>query len=131
MSIELPGLQSLWGQIEDDLGFNDHNMRRDRPYNGQPHTDTGQRGATEVRGVTFRDLRDCFIRAIFLSAHHIKPAQYEEACKGENAVLCENDLYGWDWNQLDPMAVFQNFSCEVERIMGIFPNVPALKSEGA
>lgn len=46
-------------------------------------------------------------------------------------MLCENDLYGWDWNQLDPMAVFQNFSCEVERIMGIFPNVPALKSEGA
>lgn len=122
-------LQSLWGQIEDDLGYNDHNMRRDRPYSGQPHTDTGQRGATEIRGVTFRDLRDCFIRAVFLSAHHVKPAQYEEACKGENAVLCENDLYGWDLNQLDPIAVAQNLSCEVERAMGIYPNVPGLKSK--
>jgi len=129
MSVERPILQSIWGQIEDDLGFNDHNMRRDRPYNGQPHTVTGQRGATEVKGVTFRDLRDCFIRAVFRSAHPIKPAQYEEACKGESAVLCENDLYGWDLNQLDLIAVFQNFSCEVERIMGIFPNVPALKSK--
>lgn len=130
-------LQSLWGQIEDELGFNEHSMRRDRPYNGRPHTYTGERGKTEIKGVTFRDLRDCFIRAILLSTgaetisgKDMRPL-YEEACKGENAVLCENDLYGWDWNQLDPMAVFQNFSCEVERIMGIFPNVPALKSEGA
>lgn len=115
--------QSLWGQIEDALGWNDHNMRRDRPYNGQPHTDTGKRGATEVCGVTFRDLRDCYTRAFFLSASHVKPAHYEEACKGEHATLCENDLYGWDLNQLDPIAVFQNFSCEVERIMGIYPNV--------
>lgn len=130
-------LQSLWGQIEDDLGFNDHNMRRDRPYNGQPHTDTGERGKTEIKGITFRDLRDCFIRAILLSTgaetisgKDMRPL-YEEACKGEDAVLCENDLYGWDLNQLDPIAVAQNLSCEVERIMGIFPNVPGLKSEGA
>jgi hypothetical protein len=52
----------VWDQIEHDLGFNEHNMRRDRPYNGQPHTDTGVRGMTEIRGVTFRDMRDCFIR---------------------------------------------------------------------
>lgn len=137
MSVERPSLQSMWGQIEDDLGFNDHNMRRDRPYNGQPHTDTGERGKTEIKGITFRDLRDCFIRAILLSTgaetisgKDMRPL-YEEACKGEDAVLCENDLYGWDLNQLDPMAVFQNFSCEVERIMGIFPNVPGLKSAGA
>jgi len=124
--MEANPLQSLWGQIEGELGFNDHNMRRDRPYNGQPHTNTGERGRTEVKGVTFRDLRDCFIRAFFLSSSHVNPVTYEEACKGENAVLCENDLYGWDLNQLDPVAVFQNFSCEVERLMGIYPNVPQL-----
>lgn len=130
-------LQSLWGQIEDELGFNEHNMRRDRPYNGRPHTYTGERGKTEIKGITFRDLRDCFIRAILLSTgaetisgKDMRPL-YEEACKGEDAVLCENDLYGWDLNQLDPIAVAQNLSCEVERIMGIFPNVPGLKSEGA
>lgn len=119
-------------QIEHDLGFNDHSMRRDRPYCGQPHTASGERGRTEIKGVTFRDLRDCFIRAVMLSTgaevigdKNMRP-YYEEATKGENAALCENDLYGFDLNKLDPMAIFQNLSCEVERVMGIYPNVPAL-----
>lgn len=112
----------LWDIIEHELGFRDHNMRRDRPYNGQPQTNTGERGRTEVKGITFRDLRDCYIRAWFLASHHLHPHMYEEATKGENAVLCENDLYGWDLNQCDPIAVFQNFSCEVEKLMGIYPN---------
>ena len=121
--------QSLWGQIEDDLGFNDHNMRRDRPYTGQPHTDTGIRGSTTIKDVTFRDLRDCYIRGMLLASHDISPAGlYDEACKGEHATLCENDLYGWDLNKLDPCAVFQNISCEVEKLMGIYPNVPRLES---
>lgn len=117
----------VWDQIEHDLGFNEHNMRRDRPYNGQPHTSTGERGAMEISGVTFRDLRDCFIRAVLLSSHGISPAGlYDEATKGEAATLCENDLYGWDLNRLDPMAVAQNLACEVEKLMGIYPNVPTL-----
>ena len=122
----------LWDQIEHDLGFNDHNMRRDRPYNGQPHTITGERGSAEIKGITFRDLRDCFIRAVLLStgAEVIggkdMRSLYEEACKGEGAVLCENDLYGFDLDRLDPMAIAQNLGLEVEKIMGIYPNVPPL-----
>jgi hypothetical protein len=125
----------LWDQVEHDLGFNDHNMRRDRPYNGQPHTCTGTRGATEIRGITFRDLRDCFIRA-YIRSHpyyvegtiaQVQPnaALSDEADKGENAALCENDVYKLQ-GDIDPIAVVQNLCCEVERIMGIFPNVPAL-----
>lgn len=133
-----PEFARLCDQIEHDLGHRDVNMRRDRPYNGQPHTDTGQRGATEVKGVTFRDLRDCYIRAILLSTGGqfwngdpaLKPRMtvlYEEASKGENAALCSNDVYGFDLDRLDPIAIFQNFSCEVEKLMGIFPNVDLLK----
>jgi hypothetical protein len=119
----------LWDKIEHDLGFNEHNMRRDRPYNGQPHTDTGQRGATEVRGVSFRDLRDCYIRAWCLAMGASDDANmpyYNEAQKGEDAVLCENDVYGLK-GTYDRMAVFQNFSCEIEKLMGIYPNVPKLE----
>jgi hypothetical protein len=129
--------EHLFDQIGHDLGWHDHNMRRDRPYNGQPHTGTGMRGATEVKGITFRDLRDCFIRAVLLSTggyrdHDPKvrarmEALYDEAKKGENAALCENDLYGFNLDRLDPMAICQNLSCEVERLMGIYPNVPELK----
>ncbi len=123
-------MSSFWHQIENDLGFNDVDMRRDRPYTGQPQTDTGERGKTEVRGVTFRDLRDCYIRAFFLASSHINSEKYEEACQGEFAHLCENDLYGWDLNEIDPMAVFQNFSCEIEQLMGIYPNVPLETDNG-
>ena len=81
----------------------------------------------ERRGITFRDLRDCYVRAVLLSAHHLVPALYEEATKGPDAVLCENDLYGFDLDELDPIAIVQNMCCEIEKIMGIFPNVPRSK----
>ena len=126
----------LWDQIGHDLGWHDHSMRRDRPYNGQSHTDTGIRGAMELKGVTFRDLRDCYIRAWILAHDHYKDGTIEtlqpnaalrdEAYKGEGAALCESDVYSVT-GSLDPMAVFLNFSCEVERIMGIYPNVPKLE----
>lgn len=35
-------------------------LDRDRPYLGQPHTFTGERGKQEVFGVTMRDIRDIF-----------------------------------------------------------------------
>jgi hypothetical protein len=104
-------------------------MRRDRPYDGQPWTDEGERGRTEVRGITFRDLRDCFIRAVLLSASDVVPKRYEEAQLGERAILSGNDLFGFDLDKLDPLAIGQNLCCEVERIMGIFPNVPTLSYE--
>jgi hypothetical protein len=128
--------EKLFAQISHDLGWNEHNMRRDRPYNGQVHTATGARGATEIRGVTFRDLRDCFVRAVLLSTGgevidgvNMRP-RYEEACKGQDAVLCENDLYGFNLDKLDVMAISQNLSCEIERAMGIYPNVPGLTYDG-
>lgn len=79
--------------VIDALGSN-HNMRRDRPYSGQPHTSEGVRGATEIRGITFRDLRDCYIRAMCLSMGIENPAQYAEAQKGEAALKMIRDNYG-------------------------------------
>lgn len=128
-------IEQLFDQIGHELGWHDHNMRRGRPYNGQPHTCMGARGATEIRGLTFRDLRDCFVRAVLLSTGaevidgvDMRPL-YEEAQKGENATLCENDLYGFNLDKLDPMAIVQNLCCEVEKAMGIYPNVHNLTSE--
>lgn len=115
-----------WDQIEDDLGFNDHNMRRSRPYDGQVHTSKGVRGATEIKGITFRDLRDCYIRAVCLAkgANDEKNMPYYlEALKGEGATLCENDLYKLI-GSADGMAICQNLCCEIEKLMGIFPNAP-------
>ncbi len=102
-------------------------MRRDRPYDGQPHTDNGVRGSQEVCGVTMRDLSDCIVRAFFQCSSHVNMEKYEESNKGEDANLCRNDLYGWNLDEIDPVAMIQCFGCEVEKIMGIFPNVSMLE----
>lgn len=118
-----------------DSDGNGRNMKRDRPYSGQSHTGLGERGKTEIKGITFRDLRDCYVRAVLLSTggNHYEgtPEQkaqlrhlYTEATKGEHAQISESDLYGFDFDKLDPVAISQNLGCEVERIMGIYPNIP-------
>lgn len=112
----------LWDKISDDMGWNDASMFRCRPYLGQDHTNTGVRGKTEINGVTFRDLRDAYIRAYCLSCGIENPAFYEEAQKGEKASLSENDIYNLK-GSVDPIAVLQNLSCEIEKLMGIYPNI--------
>jgi hypothetical protein len=107
-------------------------MDRNRPYTGQPWTGTGERGKTEIKGITFRDLRDAFIRA-FIISHPVYqrgtmiPLQpnYDlslEAQAGTEAKLNGNDLFRLV-DDCDPIAVAQNLSCEIEKLMGIFPNI--------
>lgn len=86
-------------------------MDRDRPYSGQPHTDHGTRGANLVQGLTFRDVRDCFIRACFDAS-------------GLQADEWPGSVH--DLPDLDLVAVQQNMSCWIEKYMGIYPNVPRL-----
>lgn len=133
--MEPNNFDKMWDEIGHDLGWHDHNMQRDRPYNGQPHTDTGTRGRQEISGVTMRDIRDCFFRAYIKSHNYyvngsIQPIQpnstlIDEANKGVNGVISENDLYTLIGG-FDPVAVSQNLTCEIEKIMGIYPNVPEL-----
>lgn len=111
-------------------------MNRNRPYTGQPHTDLGHRGSQEVKGLTMRDIRDCFIRAFISSHQYYKDGTLDrlipnadiidEAKKGEKAQLNGNDLYELV-GDIDPIAVAQNLCCEIEMMMGIFPNVPELQ----
>ncbi len=86
---------------------------RTRPYDGQAWTSEGTRGKEEIKGITFRDLKDCFIRACFDSAI-VEPGE------------CPETIYDLDWEKIDPLAVEQNMSCWVEKYMGIFPNCKKL-----
>lgn len=86
-------------------------MDPSRPYDGQPHTDHGTRGRQEVHGITMRDVRDAFIRACY-----------------ESSGLPIEEWPGsvHDLTDLDLVAVGQNLSCNIEKAMGIYPNVPRL-----
>lgn len=134
----------MHSMIKTIADFLDHeggeiNMRRDRPYSGQPHTDNGVRGSQEVSGVTMRDIKDAFIRAYIISHpcyenDSIIPIEpnhtlIEECRKGPNACICENDVYALK-GDIDPIAVSQNLTCEIERLMGIFPNLPDYTKTG-
>jgi hypothetical protein len=50
-------------------GSSDYRNDRERPYNGQSWTDEGERGKTEIKGLTLRDVRDCLIKAMLGITH--------------------------------------------------------------
>jgi len=112
--------QSLQEMFDDCMGSSAYSNDRNRPYDGKPHTDYGLRGKTEIKGITFRDLRDSFIKGCFLAS----PNLHDRVTDGN---WLPDDVYKIDWAEVDPIAVAQNMSVEVEKLMGIYPNVPKLK----
>ncbi len=103
-------------------GLTDESTDADRPFTGQPQTDFGVRGKTEVRGIRFRDLSDCAARAFV----HACP-ECDLHGRAEDGTLNYNDLFDLNLADMDPLALIQNLCCEVEKMMGIYPNVPRLE----
>ena len=107
------------GDIISDLS--DHTTDKARPFTGQSHTDQGERGKTEVRGIRFRDLADCAVRAFVDSCPE---AGDEMRNRRDDGTLNYNDLFTLDIEEMDPVAFIQNLTCQVEKTMAIFPNLP-------
>lgn len=108
-------------EIIKDMG--DHTTHRDRPFTGQPHTDQGERGKTEVKGIRFRDLADCAARAFVDSCGIIGVKGQLLRQRVEDGTFNYNDLYDLPIEEIDPVAFIQNLCCRVEKEMGIFPNI--------
>jgi hypothetical protein len=117
----------------DEILFNltDHTTDINRPFTGQPHTDQGERGKTEVRGLRFRDLADCIAKAWIDAAGHTVEGKIEKELRdrAEDGTLNYNDLYRLQCGNIDPVALIQCVCVRVEKIMGIYPNVPPLTYE--
>lgn len=121
---EINNLKRELDLAQEKLGLFNHVMSRSRPYNGQPWTNQGIRGAQEIKGITFRDLTDAFFRAYILSTDHtsnVNRSMITEAEKGTEAVLSPSDLFEVE-GTIDIIAVSQNLCCEIEKLMGIYPN---------
>lgn len=91
---------------------------KDRPYLGQSHTIHGDRGRTEVHGLTMRDISDCALKALVCCS------PYYSTHELENDTFCREDIYNVELNDMDPIAFTQNLACEIEKRMKIFPNLP-------
>jgi hypothetical protein len=72
-----------------------------RPYNGQSWTDDGERGKHFVGGLTMRDVKDCLLIAA-------------EELTGEKDPSLEG---------MDLIVLASAMTCEIEKRMGIFPNI--------
>jgi hypothetical protein len=138
---------SLWSTQSNS----DYSNDRDRPYNGQSWTYDGDRGKHQVSGLTMRDIKDCLIKAMLLasasdkylqadtfikcwdySTEPAKPTQFlldrqNEPdfvhTKVELGTWRPQDVYNIDWSKIDPIAICQNLTVEIEKMMGIFPNI--------
>lgn len=111
------------------MGMSDHTTDPARPFTGQPHTDNGKRGQAEVRGIRFRDLADCVVKAWVDAAAHTVPdesKQDELRRRADDGTLNYNDLYALECGDIDPLALVRNVGCRVEMAMGIYPNVSPL-----
>lgn len=73
---------------------------RGRPYDGQPWTSHGDRGNHQVTGLTMRDVGDCIARGAVLAG-------------------LVDETPG-----IDRDAVIQAALVEIEKMMGIYPNLP-------
>ncbi|MEK0326223.1 MAG: hypothetical protein QQN63_11025, partial [Nitrosopumilus sp.] len=47
----------------------------------------------------------------------------------DDGTLNYNDLFTFDMEDMDPLAYIQNLCCQVEKTMGIYPNVPTVDLE--
>lgn len=135
----------------------DYRNDRERPYNGQAHTDEGERGKQMVSGLSMRDLKDCLVKAMLVSSvseDYLKediftkcwdfstdpptPTQFLLDHQDESEFISTKVQLGtWrtqdvckiDLENINLMAVCQNFTCEVEKMMGIFPNLQKIENK--
>ncbi len=109
--------QMLKWAFSDLQGSSALSLEQDRPYDGQPHTDQGERGKAFVSGLTMRDVADCIVLG-FLDAAGIK-----------RECPIHDDLYTIELDDIDPGAVIKNAMCHIEKMMGIYPNVPEMTTD--
>lgn len=97
--------------------------QRDRPYDGQSQTDQGERGKQEVHGVTMRDVHDAFVIGAF------QAGGFAFDFTEDYSRIYHGTIHDLPWDQMDPLAVIQNAMCELEKRMGIYPNLPRYRSK--
>jgi len=131
---EIPTVDASDANFKDNFAFacwsthssSDISNKRDRAYDGQEWTVHGERGKQLISGLTMRDVQDCFLRACLLCCAGIQDELYDRVKK---ETWREQDVYKIDFAQIDPIVVAQTMGCEIEKMMGIFPNVSELSCE--
>jgi hypothetical protein len=111
-------LEALWQ-------FGNDGLNGERPFRGQPHTFEGRRGATELAHLRVRDVHDCIALAL-LRLYGRSDAFIDGGGATWNDVDDAAGEAARPFESMDMMAFAQAVCCELERRMGIYPNVSPL-----
>jgi len=98
-------------------------MSRRRPHTGEKGRYGLPRSSVTVSGLNVRDIQDALIRAACACGHD--PDMVESAKEGENAALHRNSLFLL--YDLDMAAVHDALGDELEKLMGIYPNLQGVE----
>jgi hypothetical protein len=94
--------------------------------NSQPHTIQGERGQQMV---SLKDIQiaECFLRGMLDAAtYYGEDNNYAPTEKLNYADLVDL-IYKVRWMEnFDPVAIVQSACCHMEKVMGIYPNIPPL-----
>lgn len=125
--------------LEDIInGFTAHNCDKNRPYLEQQP----RRAMMEIKGLTRRDISDCMalgileckegddIPRVYVSEKGNLFKDFDSLEKAGEGLsdsyvdperVTYNDLYGWNLDNIDPVAAIQNMACHLERRMKVYP----------
>lgn len=94
---------------------------------GSKFFSTTERTMDEENEASFRDLYDCLVRALCHCCYdQMSDAQKEQLEQDEFNI---SDIFNFDLNAADPIAILQTLCVEVEKTLGIYPDVPKLIAE--
>ena len=89
------------------------NLDPNRPFTGQPNSLAGERGNQLLYNIRMRDIQDLILK-------HIAHMCADD--RNDNEITID-DIYKYDLNDIDPLGLVVEVCCDIERMMGIYPNL--------
>jgi hypothetical protein len=118
-------------EIFDLTPENFENIIKHTMHEPQPHTDAGKRGEHIVNGITIRQIAECVLRGMLDGGtlYHDQDNAIDTIHLGYHQLI--DLIYEVEWiDNFDPVAIQQNVSCHIEKVLRIYPNVPPLTANG-
>jgi hypothetical protein len=100
-------------------------------HDEQPHTILGIRGQQEMKLKEIQ-ICECFLRGMLDGATYWNLDKEGNLTNNIDSEKLEyhhliDIIYKVEWmKDFDPVAIVQNASCHLEKVLGIYPNVPKL-----
>lgn len=107
---------------------------KDVMHDPQPHTILGQRGQQEIKLKKIQ-IAECVLRGMLDGGTYYGLTKDGELTNNIDPEFLEYHhlidlIYEVEWmKDFDPVAIVQCIGCHLEKVLGIYPNIPKLNYE--